>query len=43
MGGWRGEPEQEQALLRIAITIISLLYLLFIWPVSENHATAWMV
>ena len=42
MGGWRGEPEQEQALIRIAITILSILILLFIWPDSGNVATLWM-
>lgn len=43
MGGWRGEPEQEQALLRIAITVISLIYLLISWPASENDVALWMV
>ncbi|MGB5407075.1 MAG: hypothetical protein WBN43_09835, partial [Thiogranum sp.] len=42
-GGWRGEPEQEQALLRIAITVISLLYLLLSWPASENGTQLWAV
>jgi len=42
-GGWRGEPEQEQALLRITITVISLLYLLLSWPASENGVELWMV
>ena len=40
-GGWRGEPEQEQAVLRIAITVVSLLYLFISWPGSENAAGLW--
>jgi two-component system sensor histidine kinase RpfC len=41
--GWRGEPEQEQALLRIAITIISFTYLLTSWPALENGVALWML
>ena len=41
--GWRGEPEQEQALLRITITISGILYLLVIWPASKNEAAPWVV
>jgi two-component system sensor histidine kinase RpfC len=42
-GGWRGEPEQEQAVLRIAIIFSSLIYLLASWPASEDGEVLWTV
>jgi two-component system sensor histidine kinase RpfC len=41
-GGWRGEPEQEQALLRIAFIFICLIYLLISWQASEDGVTRWI-
>jgi len=40
-GGWRGEPEQEQAVLRTAIIFISFIYLLISWSASKDDVASW--
>ena len=40
---WRLQPEQEQGLLRIAITLCSIVYLLFSWPAGSDGMDLWVV
>lgn len=39
--GWSGQPEQEQGLLRICITLAILAYLFLNWPASERGLELW--
>jgi two-component system sensor histidine kinase RpfC len=42
-GGWRGEPEQEQGVFRIVITLAILGYLLVYWPTRDHVTEVWTV